>query len=235
MPNYFVFFHAGEETLYPAILTKSIKRTCADAYVIQCSDIKTPKITGVDEVKIVEVDRNALMTSRLNAFADLDIDSPAAYVDTDMVFLDEVRPELVLDGAQVAVCRRSFGNEDRININFRGMDLSEYQGKTFGEVCPYIACFTVTEDAGFWRQCADELNGLQNKFHFWYGDQEAIRNVVNKKLVRCRELPESIYGCLPERQGQQSAKAKILHFKGAQRKEFMRNLAISQGLLSFYY
>lgn len=231
MQKHFVFFHVGQETIFPTILVNSIKRTCEDSYIVQCSDANTPRIEGVDEYRIVEAEPNALMISRMKAFAGLNLDETAAYVDTDMIFVGNVDPEALLANEQVGVCRRYFENDRLINTSFRGMELNEYKGKSIGKVWPYIGCFTVTRNADFWRVCVEEYEKLERKFHFWYGDQEVLRNVIDRGAFEYRELPEPVYACLPERQGEYAGKAMVLHFKGPGRKKPMIDLAIRQGLI----
>lgn len=232
MPKYFVFFHVGAAAIYPTILVRSIKRSCPNAYVIQCSDCNTPKIPGVDEYKIVEARPDNLMISRLRAFAGLNLKMGAAYIDTDMVFLGDVDPEVLLQGAQVSVCRRTFNRDVKVNVNpHPNLDISEYTGMTWDEVYPYVACFTVTEDSGFWSACVEELEKTHDKFHFWFGDQEAIRNVIKRNAFEFSELPECIYACLPEKLQKQTENVKVLHFKGAQRKKMMVDFAVKHGLV----
>ena len=226
----FVFLHVGEDISAPALLVSSIRRQTPDAQIIQCSDGATQEVPGVSAVHRETGDTGNLMSFRLAAFAALGLDRPAAYVDTDMLFVRPVDPVRVLGDTDVAVCDRSFGRDDVINTAFRGMDLTEYANRTFGEIYPYIACFTVTRGPAFWQACHEELLRLPEKFRFWYGDQEAIRNVADGGAFRVKKLPESICGCLPDRLAEISGAPRVLHFKGPQRKQPMIDHARSMGL-----
>ncbi len=117
-----------------------------------------------------------------------------------------------------------------MNTSFKGMDLAEYEGKTLGEVYPIIACFTVTRSPRFWQECLANLMQLDGKFHYWYGDQEAMRNVVRTDRFKVRYLPESKVACLPEYADPANLPLG-LHFKGPARKEWMIP-AFNQLLLS---
>ncbi len=136
-----------------------------------------------------------------------------------------IYPEMILDGYDVAVCRREFNRSDLLNTRFRGLDLSEYSGKTLDDVYPYVACATVTDGGSFWADCLVNLTSLHRKFHYWYGDQEAIRNIVGSGKYRSVLLPESIYGCLPEYSARISPGPSPLHFKGPGRKPMMLEYA----------
>ena len=219
----FVFLHVGNDSA-PALLCKSILRCMPDAEIIQCTDSTTEKIPGVTEVARFKGNTNNLMTFRLKCFASLNIEKSAIYIDTDILVLDKINPDELLGESEVALCERTFDRNSLINTKFRKMDLSEYAGKTSGEVYPIIACFTVTKSSQFWQDCKENLESLDKKFHFWYGDQEAMRNVVDSKKYVTTFLPESKVACLPEH-ATPSYSPIALHFKGAKRKSWMQDVA----------
>lgn len=225
----FVFLQVGEDPLTP-LLVKSIRKHMPAAEIFQCSDAKTAKIPGVDHISVCEGNGENLMTFRLAAFSELRLTAPAAYVDTDILFTKPCSTEALIEDCDVAVCRRTFARDAQFNASFRGMNLSEYEGKTLGEVYPYLASFNVTKSYEFWVECLNELNGLDQKFHWWYGDQEAIRNVIGRGQFRFRELEESDVSCLPECVNP-GALPLAIHFKGEARKQRMpiaaQNLGIS--------
>lgn len=224
----FVFLQVGEDPLTP-LLVRSIKKQMPDAEIFQCSDASTARIDGVDRISVCRENRENLMTFRLAAFSQLKLDAPAAYVDTDILFTKSCSTDALIDGCDVAVCRRTFAREALLNTNFRGMDLSEYRGKTLGEVYPYLASFNVTRSYRFWAECLNELNRLDPKFHWWYGDQEAIRNVIRRGEFRFRELEESDVSCLPECVNPNRMPLAI-HFKGQTRKAKMPTAAMNLGI-----
>jgi hypothetical protein len=215
-----VFLHVGDDQLVK-LFVKSIKLSCKNIEIIQCSDLKTPAVDGVDFVFRHDGDITNLMTFRLECFSNLRRRTPAIYLDTDMLVLNDLSAILV-NTTQVGLCRREFGRAGMFNINFNGLDLSEYSGMTLDEVYPFIACCTLTPSFEFWSRALTTLKNLDPKFHYWYGDQEAIKIVAGQmsdadKLL----LPESVYGCLPEYI--QNTQPKIIHFKGPSRKKLMRD------------
>jgi len=206
-------FHVGDDVTQPARLIASIRRYMPSAKVIVCSDNKTPDMDC--DIRFDHyVDRNHIMTERLNAFAELNLNEPALYVDSDMVFLESVYPEDVLGDDEVVICRRSFNQDAIFNVEQRGLEFPEYQGMTLDEVYPYLACFTVTRSNQYWKELISIAENLDTKFHVWYGDQEAIRMYAERYSVKAVE--ERHYACLPE-QASQVNRPKILHYKGGRK------------------
>lgn len=221
----FVFLHVGPDATLPTLLVRSLRALHAEAEIIQCTDAHTDAVRGIDRLQRHDADPSNLMTFRLDCFAALGRDAPAVYLDTDMLCVRPLEPEKMLGDADVAVCSREFHRDSLLNIRFRDMDLSEYQGRTLAEVYPYVACTTVAASASFWADCRDNLRTLHPKFHSWYGDQEAIRNVVSTGRYGLGHLPESVYGCLPDEPVAADVPPRLLHFKGPSRKPLMLELA----------
>lgn len=230
-PSHIVFLHVGTETLFPTLLVRSLRQHIPNARIYQCSDQVTPEIPSVDEILRFTGDVSNLMIFRLQCFSSLNIAAPTLFLDTDMLCVRSVDPSIIVGDADIAVCAREFGCRDFINTSLSEIDLSEYSGKTFGEVYPYVACATVTRTGKFWEDCLRNLKQLHPKFHFWYGDQEAIRNVVNRGSYRVSFLKESVYGCLPDQRTLTSSAPRLYHFKGGKRKSMMIDYARNLGLI----
>jgi len=88
------------------------------------------------------------------------------------------------------------------------------------DVYPILACFTITKSNVFWIKCFENLLQIDQKFHKWYGDQEAIKNVLKLEIFNCIFLKGSQVACLPE-YFQSNALPICLHFKGGKRKALM--------------
>lgn len=220
MPPRFVFLHVGKDP-NTELMVSSILLTNPDAQIIQCSDGQTEGIRGVSQVFRLGSDVSNLMTYRLESFAKLNLQSPAIYLDTDMLILRAIDVIDFLGDSDAVCCKRTFGLDTVMNTTFKGMDLSEYADKTLGETYPIVACFTITRGSGFWEECLQNLLTLDKKFHYWYGDQEAMRNIAQTKEPRMRYLPESLVACLPEFAHENNS-AVALHFKGPHRKAWMK-------------
>jgi hypothetical protein len=218
-----VFLQVGHDPR-AQVMVNSVKACNPSSRIIQCSDISTAPLYGVDEVFRLSGDVSNLMTFRLEIFAALSLDEPSVYVDTDMIFMKPLDADQLFSQSSLSLCRRFFSNDGMFNINFKNMNLLEYSGMSVGEVYPYLACFTACSDSQFWRSCHSKLLSLDKKFHFWYGDQEALREVAKAGLFSFQEISEAIYACLPENFSQHRD-AKVLHFKGPSRKDMMFDVA----------
>lgn len=218
MTSTFVFLHLGTDPSLPTSLVRSIRRHISDAYIIQCTDSVSIAISGVDKVARLNIDSSKIMLARLQAFSGLGLDKPALYLDTDMLMLRPFDPAALLsNGATTAVCRRSFQRDVLFNHRMRGLDFSEYEGKTLDQVFPIIACATVTANPEFWEDCLYALEIMDEKYHIWYGDQEAMKVVAESPNHHISHIPEKLYGCLPEIIDP-SIDPFLLHFKGPKRK-----------------
>ena len=223
-----VFLHIDNpkdlKSLIPNYFVKSIKKFCDNANIIQVTDKESKAIPGVNEVVRIGGDIQKIMIFRLYAFYELKLYKQTFYMDTDMIFIKKFKIENLFNENKIVLLKRSFMNSAILNTKFNDMDLSEYCGRTLGEVYPYIACFSSVSDPMFWKDCLNNLKKLDEKFHYWYGDQEAIRNIVNSDKYKINEAPEKIYAC-PPRFLDENPKAYVVHFKGYQNKELIESYA----------
>jgi hypothetical protein len=67
--------------------------------------------------------------------------------------------------------------------------------------------------------CLDALHRLPAKFWRWFGDQEALRNVVNRGTHKIGCLPESIYACLVDVETDPTKKPQDLPLQGSSTQE----------------
>lgn len=224
-----VFMHVGPDVQLPTIMARSFRRHNPDARIVQVTDLASPAIEGVDAVERRPAAHPNLMLFRMQLFAALPTTGPTWFLDTDMICN---RPLMFEGGGspQVAVCVREFGCDAVFNHRFGPADFSEYAGRTFGELYPYVGCATLLENSGFWAECLTDYEALDPKFFHWYGDQEAIRNVVRSGRFPVAALPESLYACLPEHE-RPGLQPVISHYKG-RRKILMLERAAREGLLS---
>lgn len=220
--------HVGAELDTPQMMVDSIRLTNKSPFIIQCSDLNTKKVNGVNEVFRLPVDTSKLMTARLELFQGLKLSEPAIYLDTDMLVIRSIPVEDIVGDRRFAVCRRVFDRQTPFNQEMRGQVFDEYARLPLGAVFPFLACTTITKDSSFWFMCNRVLDYLDPKYKTWYGDQEAIKHVVHQHRPDEFEfLPEDIFACLPEYTGSIRSKHSILHFKGHHRKPSMIKVFIS--------
>jgi hypothetical protein len=225
------FLHVGQDTILPRIMVHSIRQFNPDARITQCTDRATPEVAGVDEVVRLDGDTNRLMTFRLRSFAGLPVNEPTLFLDTDMVCTDRIDAAGELREHDVAVCVREFNKDMPLDPRAMNLDLREYEGRTLDEVYPYLACAVIAKSPEFWSLCLDNLMGLPDKFHLWFGDQEAMRNVIATAGWSVGRLRESLYACLPDAINDPAHRPKLLHFKGPMRKQWMIDGAREAGWL----
>ena len=219
----FVFLHVGED-IRPYFLVKSIKKFFPRASIYQCTDLTTKAIEGVDNVFRYKGDTSNLMTYRLEVFSKLAINEYAIYLDTDMLIFNHFNLDRYKEFDAV-LCERSFNKDNLISIKKnKGIDLYEYEGKTLFDVYPYLACFTIAKSFHFWTECLNILMKLDKKFHYWYGDQEALRIIKVTNILNIGKVSESDYACLPE-YVDINAMPYIVHFKNKRRKQMMLEVA----------
>jgi hypothetical protein len=225
------FLHVGQDTTLPRILVRSIRQFNIDAHVTQCTDRTTPDVPGVDAVERLEADTSRLMTFRLRSFAVLQVREPTLFLDTDMVCADRIDAAADVSDVDVSVCVREFNKDGLFNSRFMNMDFSEYEGRTLNEVYPYLACAVIAKNPEFWSLCLNNLIGLPDKFHRWFGDQEAMRNVIAAGGRSVGALRESRYACPPNAIADPGHRPKFFHFKGPTLKQSMIDAAREAGWL----
>jgi hypothetical protein len=217
--NHFAFFHVGQDISAPQKMVKSILRYNPDAFVVMFTDDATPDVMGITHRLESEVNREELCYHRIKAYAERAFDKPTLYLDTDMLVQGKIDVEELLGGGDTAFCRRRFQRDMFFNIEQRGLKFPEYEGKTIDQVYPYVGCAVVSRKNEFWKSLLNIYDSLDPKFRKWYGDQEAMRIYAEKYGVA--EIPESIYGCLPEHK---TDDAKIIHYKGGARKKLFEDV-----------
>jgi hypothetical protein len=205
--------HIGDDISAPQKMVKSLLRYNPDANVIMLTNKDTPDVMGVTERCEYDLNREELMTSRIKAFALRNLDEPALYIDTDMIFVDRVVVGDILGDSEIVMCRREFQREAIFNVEQRGIRFDEYEGKTIDEVYPFIACATATKNGAPWQIMLGMFDKIDPKYRKWYGDQEVLKLYAESEA---NTMPESVYGCLPEFN---VGEAKIMHYKGPTRKQ----------------
>jgi hypothetical protein len=217
--NHFAFFHVGDDISQPQKMVKSLLRHNPDAYITMYTDRDTPDVMGITRRVESEVNREELCYHRVKAYAETPatLIVPVMYLDTDMLVQGEiVVKDLLPRHNEVTFLRREFQRDGVFNVDQRGINFSEYEGKTIDEVYPYVGCTIVAKNPQVWKDLLAIYDALDPKFRKWYGDQEALRIYAKKYPERVSEIQESVYGCLPEHK---TDDAKILHFKGPDRKK----------------
>lgn len=208
----FVFFHVGSDITQPARLVDSLQKTNAGARIIMCTDADTPVIEGVERREL-PVDRERLMVSRWRAYAELGLEHPAVYLDTDMVVRGFINLPALLADKNYVFCSRSFDRMVPFNGQQRGLDFSEHHERAMGAVYPVLGCFIITRSGAAWRNMVEQFAALPDKYQRWYGDQEVLRELLGQlKASEYNLVEEAMFACLPEHADKHSP--FIVHYKG---------------------
>jgi hypothetical protein len=220
---HFIFMHIGLETEQPSMLVQSIRKVMPDAKITQCTDKITNKIKGVTNIHRIHTKNDYPMSLRLELFAEIESKEGGLFVDTDMLALRRI--DYPDPATNLILCRRSFDRNAIFNATYLKMDFSEYKGWRLDDVYPYLACFTYSTKGDFWASCRQHLNELDIKFHRWYGDQEALRNIGSPLVDNglAQTISEATAACLPEYTTLQNPPF-FIHFKGPSRKLLMRKV-----------
>lgn len=229
MTNHFIFFHVGDITL-PSLLVKTIRKFNPDSKIHFLTDKITNDVNDVDEIFRLDLDRNYLMTARLEAYSKYQLIDPAIYIDSDMLLLRPIFINMFSD-KDVYLCKRESNCNNKFNHNFNGLDFSDFEGMTFGQVYPFLACFVYTKNYKFWEDCYSRILNLDEKFKVWYGDQEVLREIYKSREYTFGIINENLISALPEHSDPD--KTFFAHFKSKHLKDFMPNCA--NEILSDHY
>lgn len=224
------FFHIGADVSLPTLLVRSLKKHNPDAKIVQLTDIISPRVEGTDEVHRFSGQTDNIMLFRMECFAKLETTSPTWFLDTDMICLRSLdMPCPDVPGEVIGVLERKFNLEAKLPRHANGIDLSRYRERPIGKVFPFVGCVVFLWNSTFWTECLQEYHRLDKSLRNWWGDQEAIKRVVERKdrLYRLKslfpffapegraiiKLHETDYACLPEFESS-IEKPFLLHFKG---------------------
>lgn len=216
------FFSTGDTALFEArLLVASIRLTNPDVEIIQLTDSTSPTLNSVDDViRLRENCNHGIMESRVDAFSLVDTTEPTLFLDTDTLVTRPLNLDLENEG-DIALCRRFYDREVPFNWLYADMEFPEHKYKSIDQVFPWIASATALHKSGFWNWCGEILRELTPTYKRWYGDQEAIRRVVEQKKLIPRTLCESEFSALPEKILKNRVPS-IVHFKGSERKNLQK-------------
>ncbi len=200
----------------------SIKKFHPNSKIIQCTDFKTPKVMGVDDVFRIDIDQNKIMEGRIYSYAKLNLLEPSIFLDIDMLITKKIPFDLLLDKADVILLKRSFNKTARLPVKFRGQTFLEHQTYNLGEIYPYIGCFVITNTNEFWNDCHLLYENLKDNYKFWFGDQKILKDIVKNKNYKFAFLEEKDFACPPQFINEKKQPFTI-HFKGKQSKSLIKD------------
>lgn len=223
------FYHEGTDTSLPELMVASARQSNPHLPVVQISDSKTPKVSGVSVHLKFDVSVRGVMFRRAlcYSYALRTLGGLGIFVDTDMLFLRQIDFNQILLNSEgvIILCRRSYDNQSIFNHkHYPGLE--DYAGKTLGECFPFLGSFITTGSQLALNRIAEKMAALSDEKQNWYGDQIALADLANDLDISVIEVPESRYGYVPQlRENFDTSKLatdiKLVHFKG-DRKKLMR-------------
>ena len=214
------FLHIGENRSLPEIMVRSARLAMRDARIVQFTDESTLPVAGVDEVIRRPVSGEELMIARLDHLACFE-HREALFLDTDIIVRRDLRKVFDLP-FDVALTRR-YGtlmvvDDDPFRPHFPSGNLIDYM--------PYNAGVMFSRTRDFWVDCRKACESMHPIFRRWYGDQMALKAVVEGGDYAVVELAAHKLNYAPEHAKDWPNDALILHFKGA-RKAWMKDYPLA--------
>jgi hypothetical protein len=171
-------------------------------HVIQMTDETTPQVSGVDEVRRLPWNGKRLMTYRMKHLARLGV--AALIVDTDILITQDVSD--IREYGDIVLTKRTKPILDK------GVNITPYM--------PYNTGVMWCSAPIFWECAYKHCLGLSDSLQDWYGDQVSVKLAADTYKVT--EVPVEEWNYTPTNPQDCPATARILHYKGMDRKAWMR-------------
>ncbi len=166
--------------------------------VWQLSDEKAPRVPGIDKlIRSPKTEGRMLFRARMLT----EIEPPYVMLDTDMIVAKDISDGFGVDAA----------------VTWRDKHNVYCNRETFTTRMPYNGGVLFASNAGFVMDCYDNLRSLPPNRQDWYGDQIALRDVVESGKYQVREHRDPIWNFCPDSAGHDIPNVKIYHFKGVRK------------------
>lgn len=201
------FVHVLPDNTIPSLMVASVRSVMPGAEIVQMSDPATPRVPGVDTVVRREWDGMKVTQFRLAHMAELD--RPAA------IFID---PDVVVQRPLDHVFEQPF----EVALTVRHEPLRDLDGVDIAALMPYNMGVSFSRQPRFWAAARDYCGQLPDDAHNnWYGDQLALKHVVDTGAFHVLELPCEQYNYSPRTEEEDVGERYVVHYKGM-RKDWMR-------------
>ncbi len=208
------FVSIGDESHNCAdLLVKSIKKTNSNCRIIQISNKEDRNISDIDEKIIFDFKSATFMFNRLESqIAVLEKFGPTIFLDTDMLVNKDLSAifDRLLNNDIVFTQRK---NNFYINDTFQNIKFPEFTNKTVNEVMPFNGGFLGVSNIAVQKKLLQIYLELPSKFHYWYGDQVALKKIYDAKEFKI-SLLDSNYNYNVKDISNYDKKICIYHFKG---------------------
>lgn len=192
------------------LLVKSCKRVMPDIPVVHLAGPTTAAVSGADWVNRIRPQENFLMPFKLQHLAQISGDF--IFLDTDILVTEPIQD--VFDKPfDVAMYWR-----DDVEVMSNGSPAPKM---------PYNAGFMACRNQDFFKEAYELCLKQDVKYKIWFGDQVAIADLAKTGRYRFLDLPRDWNHAVT---GPDDLAAKVLHFKGPRRKQWMPGAARKLGI-----
>lgn len=196
------FLHVGENASLAKKMVESVRAAMPGVRILQMTDDKSEHV--VDWVQVLPYDGERLMTYRMRHLSA--VDDHMLTLDTDVIVQSDLSP-VMLKKFDVALTVRS----EPIYFN----------GKNITPIMPYNTGVMFSKCPAFWRNCLEMLESAPEATQRWWGDQLAVKAVVDTGSYRVLALPVGKYNYTPSSAEEDVTDKLVVHYKGPKRKEWM--------------
>lgn len=198
--------------MLPRIMVASVRRAMPAARIVHLADETSTGIEGVDEVSRLPYDGVHLMPFRLQHLARLE-PCDAVFLDTDVIVQKDLAAVFESE-FDVLLTRRA-----DIGLDPQGIDVAK--------AMPYNTGVMLSRPTGwpFWYNAWQLCETYSDEIRRWWGDQYAIKELVEVAPLQIKELPCEAYNYSPGFETEDVSARHVVHYKGDQRKVWMRRRA----------
>lgn len=194
-----------------SLMVDSLRRVMPDSVITQQTDMVTDPIGGTDRVERLAWDGKLLMTYRLRHLANLR--EPTLVLDADVLVQQDVSEIEAIEGDVVLALR--YGYHRRRAKNAAIM-----------QTMPYNTGVMFARNPAFFEDCLAWCERASRRIQKWGGDQLAVAAVASIGKYNVGTMPGRVFNFSPKRPDDKKLRrAAIVHYKGAERKEWMLDRA----------
>ena len=173
-----VFYWVGKELKIPSLLVSSARMVYGkNINIIQLSDYNTGMVSGVD--KIIRGENSGhILLDRVKLYCEIETEKKTTiFLDADSLLIQKLKLNEFSKGYHLL--KRESGGSSLINHQWPEY-YPEFIGKTFEEVMPFlIGVVIICHQKNFFTKLYKEFYKLHKRFHRWYGDQIALKNLFD--------------------------------------------------------
>jgi hypothetical protein len=218
----FVYIY-GDKINLGRKLTHSIKISHPDSFIIQITDLHAKSIDTVDHVERVNFYNETFIYDCIKAKRRIiNKFGPTVFLDSDMLILESVNEFYNIQDYDFSITTRPKNyNQFVFTPNkLHKQKFPEIIGRKVGDVMPYNAGIFYCKNVETLEYMLTSYNAMNKNYHEWYGDQIALKEMVDVNMFKIKFFDGNIYNYTPESVSEDFSDKKALHFKGNKKDYF---------------